>query len=107
VFAVIGALIFPVYLVWLFASYGSFAPVIVMAVQLALFGLDAVMLLLAAIVSGRPAFWPNLPYLLGYSIFTSFFMRLVRLWAYVEEWLLFASANDNYVPLKVRSIRKW
>ncbi|MDX2258383.1 MAG: glycosyltransferase [Hyphomicrobiaceae bacterium] len=106
-FGVLGAIIFPVYIVWLFQAYGDFALVIVIASQLALFGLDALMLLLAAIAAGRPAFWPNLPYLLGYSVFQSYVMRLVRLWAYIEEWLLFASVNDNYVPLKVRTIRKW
>jgi hypothetical protein len=45
--------------------------------------------------------------MIGFSLFTSYVMRFVRLWAYFEEWLLFASIHDNYVPHKVRVIRKW
>jgi cellulose synthase/poly-beta-1,6-N-acetylglucosamine synthase-like glycosyltransferase len=106
-FSVLATLFFPVYLAWLFASYGAFAIVILMSMQLGLLLLDGVMLLLAQIVTGRPVFWRYLPYLLGFSIFQSYYMRCVRLWAYIEEWMLFASTRDNYVPEKVRVIRKW
>jgi hypothetical protein len=34
-------------------------------------------------------------------------MRPVRLLAFVQEWFLFLSRNDNYVPAKARLIRKW
>jgi cellulose synthase/poly-beta-1,6-N-acetylglucosamine synthase-like glycosyltransferase len=107
VFGVGGAVVFPAYLIWLFATYGEFAVPVIVAMQLALVILDMLSLALADMASGRRVFWSHAPYMLGYSIFTSYVMRMVRLWAYAEEWLRFASINDNYVPLKVRTIRKW
>ena len=65
------------------------------------------MLAIAAGAAKRPVFWRNLPYLLGYSLFASYVMRFVRLWAYGEEWLLSGSRRDNYTPLKVRAVRHW
>ena len=106
-FTVVGAIAFPIYLVWLFGNYGEFALSIIIAMQLALFVLDVLTLALADIVTGRRVFWQYLPYMVGYSVFTSYVMRLVRLWAYFEEWFLFASVHDNFVPLKVRRIRRW
>lgn len=106
-FGVGGAIVFPAYLVWLFMTYGEFSVAIIVAMQLALLTLDLLSLALADIASGRPVFWLHAPYMLGYSIFTSYVMRMVRFWAYFQEWLRFASTRDNYVPLKVRSIRKW
>lgn len=107
IYSVLGAIAFPAYVIWLFAMYGSFAIPILVAMQFGLFAVDAVTLLLAELVTRRPVFWRNLPYLVGHSIFTTYVMRMVRLWAYVEEWMLFASTRDNYVPQKVRAIRKW
>lgn len=106
-FGVLGAVAFPFYVAWLFSTYGAFAPAILAAAQLGLLALDAASLALAAVVTGRPAFWRNLAYTPGFSLFTSYFMRTVRLWAYVEEWMLFGSTRDNYVPARVRHVRKW
>jgi len=106
-FSVGGAVMFPFYLAWLYASYGVFATPILVAMQIGLFGVDLVMLAIADMVTGRPMFWRNLPYLFGYSVFGSYVMRPVRLWAYVEEWFLAGSRRDNYTPAKVRAVRKW
>lgn len=35
------------------------------------------------------------------------FMRLIRLTAYVQEWVFNASSKDNYVPRKVHLMRRW
>jgi hypothetical protein len=75
--------------------------------QIGLFTIEVLMLAIAAFVTGRPAFIRNLPYLLGYSIFASYVMRFVRLWACLEEWFLAGSRRDNYVPSKVRAVRSW
>jgi cellulose synthase/poly-beta-1,6-N-acetylglucosamine synthase-like glycosyltransferase len=107
VFNVAGAFIFPFYVAWLYATYGAFATVPLIAMQIGLFAIEVVLLALAAEVTGRPAFARNLPYLLGYSLLASYVLRFVRVWACVEEWFLSASRRDNYVPLKVRSIRRW
>jgi cellulose synthase/poly-beta-1,6-N-acetylglucosamine synthase-like glycosyltransferase len=107
VFSVLASIVFPIYIVWLYGQYGGFTAVILLSVQIGLLALDAATLALAAIITGRPVFWSNLPYILGFSIFTSYFMRFVRLWAYAEEWFLYGSSRDNFVPEKVRKIRKW
>jgi cellulose synthase/poly-beta-1,6-N-acetylglucosamine synthase-like glycosyltransferase len=107
VFNVAAALIFPFYLVWLFVQYGEFAIAILVAMQVGLFAIDVTLLAIAGQVTGRPSFARNLLYLFGYSIFAAYVMRLVRAWAYLEEWFLSGSRRDNYVPLKVRTVRKW
>jgi len=106
-FNVLGAFAFPLYVIWLFATYGDMAVTVLMAMQLGLLLLDSTMLALGAFITGRAAFWRNLVYVLGFSLFMSYVMRLVRLWAYLEEWLLFGSVRDNYLPYKVRAVRKW
>ena len=106
-FSVVGAAAFPCYLVWLATSYGELTIPILVAMQLGLLAADALLLGIAASTTGRPLFVRNLPYLLGYSIFTTYVMRLVRLFAYLEETFLSGSRRDNYVPLKVRSARPW
>jgi len=106
-FNVLGAFAFLLYVIWLFVMYGNMAVTILIAMQLGLLLLDSTMLALGAFVTGRPVFWRNLVYVLGFSVFMSYVMRLVRLWAYLEEWLLFGSVRDNYLPYKVRAVRKW
>jgi cellulose synthase/poly-beta-1,6-N-acetylglucosamine synthase-like glycosyltransferase len=106
-FGVVGALAFPVYIAWLFAIYDDMAITILVAIQLGLLIVDTAMLALAAAIIKEPVFIRNIAYMIGFSLFTSYAMRFVRLWAYFEEWLLFASIRDDYVPHKVRVIRKW
>jgi len=106
-FSVIDAAVFPCYIVWLFASYADIAIPILVAMQLGLLLVDITLLAIAALVTGRPVFFRNLPYLFGYAVFTSYLMRMVRLCAYVHEYLLSGSRRDNYVPLKVRLVRPW
>ncbi len=107
IFSVAGAILFPFYVVWLFLLYGDFAFVVLVAMQVGLLTLDVVMLSLAAHITGRDVFWPNLVYMPGFSLFTSYYMRIVRLCAYVHEWVFIGSFQDNYVPEKVRLERKW
>jgi hypothetical protein len=37
----------------------------------------------------------------AYSVMNSYFMRFVRLSAYIQEWVFEASYADSYVPMKV------
>ena len=106
-FNVLAAVIFPIYIVWLFTQYGDFAIVVLLAIQIAMFGFDTVLLLLAAIITKRHVFFSNVIYLPGFAVFNGYLMRFVRLWAYAEEWMRFASINDNYVPQKVRVQKRW
>ena len=106
-YSVLATAIFPLYLGWLFEHYGTFAIPILVAMQFGLFGLDALTLALADIVLKRGSFRRNIVYLFGYSVFNAYFMRVVRLIAYVQEWCFRGSRGDNYVPLKVRLARTW
>lgn len=106
-FNVIAAFMFPVYLVGLAGFFGASVIPILVALQVALFILDLGMLALASQISGRRAFWHNLPFLPAYSFFMAFVMRPVRAYAYLQEWLLFGSHGDSYVPPKVRRVRAW
>ncbi|GAB4357231.1 MAG: glycosyltransferase [Oricola sp.] len=107
VFNVLAAFVFPAYVCWLVARYGTAAIPVLMAFQLALFALDVAMLALASRVSGRACFWQNLAFLPAHTLFMTYAMRPVRLFAYVQEWFLFGSHGDNYVPPKVRRARAW
>lgn len=106
-FNVVGTVAFVPYIGWLFATYGEMALPVLIAIQSGLLLNDATMLALAAVITGRPVFWRNLAYVPGYSLFSSYVMRFVRLWAYGQEWFFFGSIRDNYLPRKVRAIRRW
>jgi cellulose synthase/poly-beta-1,6-N-acetylglucosamine synthase-like glycosyltransferase len=106
-YSVLATAIFPFYILWLFASFGAFAVPVLVAMQLGLFLLDMTTLALADVILRRGAFARNIVYLFGYSVFNAYFMRIVRLIAYVQEWCFRGSRGDNYVPLKVRLIRHW
>lgn len=106
-FNVLGAVLLPVYVVWLFSLYGSFALIVLLAIVAALSALNVIMLLLAAIVTGRDVFFSNLIYIPGFTVFTSFIMRTIQLIAYTQEWFLFRSQRDPYSPPKVRAVNDW
>lgn len=100
-FDVFAALAMPVYLVWLFATYGDMAPAILVAAQLGLFGLDFLSISLAALTTPKVLRVRHLLFMPGYSILNSYFMRFIRLSAYFQEWVFDASYKDSYVPTKV------
>jgi cellulose synthase/poly-beta-1,6-N-acetylglucosamine synthase-like glycosyltransferase len=106
-FSVFGAVIFPIYVIWLFAMYGSFALVVLIAMQIGLLCLDTTVLAISAWVTRRDNFWSNLPYIPGYSLFMTYVMRPVRLIAYIDEFAFAGSHRDNYTPMKVRHERPW
>jgi cellulose synthase/poly-beta-1,6-N-acetylglucosamine synthase-like glycosyltransferase len=100
-FDVVAALAMPVYLIWLFATYGDTAPAVLVAAQLGIFGLDFVTLCLASLATPKVLSARHLLYMPGYSILNSYYMRFVRLAAYFQEWVFDASYRDSYVPSKV------
>ncbi len=107
VFDIAGAVILPIYIVWLFLSYGELAVAILLAVQIGLFFFILISFILAALSTPSAKVMHLLPYTLGYSFFSGFVMRHVRLAAYIQEWLFNASAGDEYLPEKVRLTRRW
>jgi cellulose synthase/poly-beta-1,6-N-acetylglucosamine synthase-like glycosyltransferase len=106
-FNVLAAFAFPAYLIWLTVQYGSFTPAILIGMQIGLLGLDVLVLAVAAWTTSRAVFWRNVAFLPSYSVFMTYVMRPVRLWAYIDEWALCGSHRDNYTPIKVRLERPW
>jgi len=100
------AIFFPIYLVWLVATYGDFAFAILVGAQLGMMVLDGTTFLLAALVSPKVKTLRLAPYVVGYSLFNGFVMRFVRLGAYLQEWVFETSYRDTYVPRKVHRVRR-
>lgn len=104
-FNVVGALALPFYFIWLFSQYGDLAPAISLAALAGITVIDVTMFLVAGYATPKLSTCPLLPYVLGYSLFNGVFMRVVRLTAYLQEWVFKASYNDSYVPDKVHRVR--
>jgi cellulose synthase/poly-beta-1,6-N-acetylglucosamine synthase-like glycosyltransferase len=100
-FDVISGLALLIYLLWLFTTYGDIAPSVLVAAQVGMFGLDLLTICLAALAMPRALSVWHLIYMPAYSIMNSYFMRFVRLAAYLQEWVLDASYRDGFVPAKV------
>ncbi|MFC4235426.1 glycosyltransferase [Thalassospira xianhensis] len=96
------SLSFVIYLIWLFDVYGSFGWIIAVVNLLAysLFGIAGFAMARIAAPNARVAgLWP---YVLGYGVFNSLFLRFVRLVACFDELIFRRSFDDNYVPRRVR-----
>lgn len=107
VFNVIGAAVLPFYILWLCLTYGSLAPLILLAAQAGLLFLDSLSFVLAALSTPKARSWQLFPFVVGFGLFNGFVMRFIRLAAYLQEWLFNASVKDTYVPEKVQILRKW
>ena len=101
-FQVVLAASFVIYLVWLVVEYADFAPIILLLTSLVYVVAGMGAFLLANAVSGRHAKPGLFPYALIYGLFNSYFLRFVRLTAYLDELVFRRSYSDNYVPSTVR-----
>ena len=106
-FHIIGAAIMPIYVVWLFVTYGDLGVVILVGAQLGLILLDVFAFLLAAWTTPKENCFRLVPYIPAFGFFNSYVMRYYRLAAYLQEWVWEVSLKDNYVPEKVRLERRW
>ena len=106
VFNIGSAVVFPIYIAWLFATYGDLALVILLGAQAGMMLFDGVTFALSALVTPRVNALRLMPYVVGYSLFNGFVMRFVRLGAYLDEWILELSYQDTYVPHKVHRVRR-
>ncbi|WP_444894014.1 glycosyltransferase family 2 protein [Microbulbifer sp. TRSA001] len=106
VFNVIAAIALPVYLIWLFVRYGENAWFILAGAQVVLIALDTITFALASYATPKVKSLPLWPYIPAYSIFYVNFMRVVRLYAYVQEWIFRTSYKDSFAPLKVHRVRE-
>lgn len=107
IFNVACAAVFPLYIVTLLMTYGSFAFYILVAAGLGLYLLDGLSFAFAVWFTGKPEFWKLTPFLVIYGPFHSYVMRFIRLWAYLDEWIFSKSREDTYIPAKVRAWSGW
>jgi cellulose synthase/poly-beta-1,6-N-acetylglucosamine synthase-like glycosyltransferase len=105
-FNIVAAVAFPLYLMWLFITYGDIAPVILVGAQLGMLALDTFTFLMAAWLTPQVNSFALMPYIVGYSLFYGLIMRFIRLGAYLQEWIFRSSYRDSYVPTKVHVTRK-
>ncbi len=105
-FNVVAAAALPFYVIWLFATYGDLAPAILLGAQAVLLVVDLIMFALAAYVTPKARAVQLFPFVIGFSLFNGFFMRVIRSMAYLQEWVLRASYSDTYVPDKVHLVRQ-
>jgi cellulose synthase/poly-beta-1,6-N-acetylglucosamine synthase-like glycosyltransferase len=106
VFNVGAAVIFPIYILWLYAMYGDLALIVLLGAQAGMLVIDTVTFMLSAMVTPKVNALRLLPFVVGYSFFNGFVMRFVRLAAYFDEWIREASYQDTYVPQKVHRVRR-
>lgn len=106
-FTALPALAFPFYLAWLLATFGASGLIVLVAVSMALFGLDLACFAAATLVTGRPVYWRLLPFVPIYGLFETYVMKFHRLYAYATEAIASLSLKDNYVPQKVRDLNDW
>ncbi len=103
-FNLLPTLVFPFYIGWLFHTFGTLAGPILVVVAMIYLLLDAICFALAHMIAGRRGYLSTFnlcPYLLVYGMFQGYVMRMVRFYAYVEEWCFRASRRDAYAPKRV------
>ncbi|RYD62731.1 MAG: glycosyltransferase family 2 protein [Verrucomicrobiaceae bacterium] len=100
-------MIFPIYIGYLFYTMGTYAWTVLSAVAIVYIVLDLIGFTLAALNCGRyplKFYLGLLPFVLTFGIYGGLFMRMVRLYAYLEEMILYASYRDSYVPQRVLNV---
>jgi cellulose synthase/poly-beta-1,6-N-acetylglucosamine synthase-like glycosyltransferase len=98
---------FPIYLCWLFYVFGDGAWLLLVAVATVYICLDASAFILAFFVTrrrSRPSTASLFLFALTFGLYNGYFMRAVRIYAYLEEWLFLRSFKDSYVPGRVLKI---
>ncbi|MBL8689347.1 MAG: glycosyltransferase family 2 protein [Rhodospirillaceae bacterium] len=92
---------FFVYLVWIVLTFGWFTIVLLSATLFVYLCLSLVSLLISGIVDGRRDTVMLVVFLPWFVLFGCFGMRLVRLYAAVDELVFRRSYRDPYVPRRV------
>lgn len=92
---------FGIYLVWLFWYAAGFAWIVLFATMAIYILLAALSYLTAIAVSGGYGRVANLIYVPAYALLTAYPMRLLRVAAYLDEFIFRRSYRDPYVPARV------
>lgn len=93
---------YAIFVVSLFVEYGTMAVAIIVSVHLLGICGDLIEFAVAVIFMRRLRVARLFPYVLGYTFFTSYYDRIIRLVAYVSELVFRQSYNDTFYPTKVR-----
>ncbi|WEX09059.1 glycosyltransferase [Chelativorans sp. AA-79] len=92
---------FFVYIVWLFAHFGTFAWVILGVVTIVYMTSALISFLIAASVSDHYGRLGLLLYVPGYALFNAYVLRAIAVYAYLDELIFRRSYKDTYVPSRV------
>lgn len=97
-------LITPFFLLSFFGLVGTTIWKFLGGIFICYLALDLLMILVAVAISRRYQSLKLLFFLPAYTLYNTFFIRILRFVAYTSEALLSASKNDNYVPGKIRKL---
>lgn len=102
-FQLVFTFIFPFYLVWLYTTYPGLFLELLTGVSLMYVALNFIHFAIALAFSERRRMdLKLLPYIPLYGLFMGWWLRFVRLLAYIDEWLFKTSYNGPYVPQYVQ-----
>jgi cellulose synthase/poly-beta-1,6-N-acetylglucosamine synthase-like glycosyltransferase len=105
---VVAGFIGVIYFVWLFGTTSvSFTLFMMFVLYLGLLVLDLTTFLCGVAATGRTQYLRLWPFIFIYGPFKGYFMRMARVYTYVEEWIWSASRNDNFAPPKVNNWIRW
>ena len=102
-FNIIAAAITPFYFLYVYFWFEEATYVVMLASYLFLFLHDLLVMAFALYMNPRLNFIGLTPLLPFYSIYYIIYMRSLRLYAYVDEWLFRSSQKSDFVPQKVRT----
>lgn len=92
---------FVAYLFWLFWFFGAVAWLVLAATALVYTVLATISFVSAAVIADEPHWERLLPYIIAHSLLSGYFLRIVRLTAYIDEIIFRRSYRDPYVPRRV------
>ncbi len=104
VLTIIPSFVAPISLFFLFLNASmEFVLMVLLATQVLLTAIDSANLVFSAIMLKRPDVLKLLPWVPVNGVFTSYIMRIVRLFSYIDEWIFSRSLHDDFAPFKVQN----
>jgi poly-beta-1,6-N-acetyl-D-glucosamine synthase len=92
---------FLIYIVSCISYYGSFVWVILIGVNAFYVTSTTIVFICAVATAGRYGHISLVPYVIGYSLFSAYVMRMLMVSTYVDECFLRSSYRDSFVPSRV------
>ena len=99
--AILPAMFF-IYIVSCISYYGSFVWVILIGVNAFYVTTTSIVFICAVATAGRYGHISLVPYVVAYSLFRAYVMRMLMVWTYVDEFFLRTSYRDTFVPSRVQ-----